>query len=390
MTSRTNPLGLVDPRRESAKRFAATTTAPLHPMCAGYGQFFSLKNPDKRTYLTEYPTFSYADILAHVYNPITDTPKENGPWIIPSSYNQRTGDMDARGKRGQTKYGKFWLLAADIDTGNLDLATVGVAMEGVLDAGTEFLVYATRSSTSENKKWRPMVPLAAPISGEHFHYVAEAFNAALTARCGVPMDNVTSRVQQYLYLPNKGEHYDVLHQLGNPWGHGKHFSTILEIAAELKAEDELKKEELKQQREMKRLSVVGLEGASAIDAFNDAVSVEHMLDACGFVPRHNGSEWHHPELQETKSYGTRLDDDGEGWVTASGSVTDFMGRKNGDAFDLFTAFVCGGDLKLAVQQCREQFGLNDKLTEQTRKVVRHMFPLGGFFCDGQFWKLRIR
>ena len=154
----------------------------------GLGQRFTRKgNP--------YPTINRSQIEALVESPHSRE-KTDALWFIPSSYS---GGW-ARTHLVQQELGKFWWLTADIDAGSPSLDTVVGSVEAVL-GDVHMMVYSSSGATSENLKWRVLVPLSEPFNPYQWADVQTAFFNELK-REGVTVDEVLKRVGQLVYLPN--------------------------------------------------------------------------------------------------------------------------------------------------------------------------------------------
>ena len=97
-------------------------------------------------------------------------PKESAAWFIRSTF----AAADARTNAVQKAHGSFWWLAADIDEGDLSIGQVAAAFDAVVP-GTWRLVYASRSATPDDRRWRVLLPLASPVAGVDYEDTAAAF-----------------------------------------------------------------------------------------------------------------------------------------------------------------------------------------------------------------------
>lgn len=111
---------------------------------------------------TAYGTISPARIAALTKNP-PSVDKLEGLWFLPSSYHAH----DARQHEAQRIHGEFHLLVLDIDTGDLPLDDLKEALKKVIGSAT-YLIYATKSSSNGNRKWRVLVPVDTPIKGQAY------------------------------------------------------------------------------------------------------------------------------------------------------------------------------------------------------------------------------
>lgn len=232
-------------------------------------------------------------------------------------------------------------------------------------AGCEFLVYTSRShgevrteddvcpttghvdkAGTVKRKYRIIFPHITELPW----YAYEAFASALVSLAyehGLILDPVATRPTQLCYLPNQGPEYFYYHAQGDgriwlspdsndhDWWYNSAMASY-------------------QAKEAQRLSVVAKEetSRSPVAAFCRKHSAAEMLQTFGFET-YDGENWHHPS-QSTRSFGTKVDDDGRGWVTASGSVEDMLGgKKNGDAYDVYIHLQCGGNYDAGLTYARE-------------------------------------
>ena len=151
-----------------------------------------------------YDTIDPAGIVRLLKNP-PSVPKDNAQWFIPSSYY----DFDARSHAAQREHGTFWWLILDVDDNDLALGEIEAALTSVVP-GCRQLIYATRSSMPDGRRWRALVPLDEPVAGADYHDTADAFFDLLeeaTAGALIPCRGL-DRAAQLVYLPNRGEHYE--------------------------------------------------------------------------------------------------------------------------------------------------------------------------------------
>lgn len=339
------------------------------PMCAGQGKYFSLSAPEKHPEMDGYHTLTWKQIVWYASNP-QNVDKHSSWWVLPSGYAGR----DARLKFAQESNGKFWMFSADIDKGNLSLAAVVAGMQQVLDAGTEFLVFATKSSTDAGKKWRAFVPFGRYVPSDYFHHLAGTFNEALGIALGVAMDPVTERIQQYLYIPNRGQHYEAQHVAGAPWGATAVVERGLALAeiAQKRTESDPERNSVTVGRRKERAK----ERGRYLTLFNQRHPAAELLARYGFTEGTSTSQslWHY-EGQSTKSYATRVMDDGD-WRTSSGTVEAAVARKGGDSFDLFVAFECGGNREAAFAAWCSQ------VQAEAKELLKRCPWTAGFTVDG--------
>lgn len=349
-----------------------STQGRYPPLCAGTRKYFSLTKPTNQTEMTGYYTVDWPGIVWRAQNP-ENTDKENGFWVLPSTYTQR----DARLKYTQGEHGQFWILNADVDQGNLDLATVVGGVRQLLDPGTEFLVFATKNSGrvypekgyDGEKRWRVMVPTGGAVPGHAYHHLAGVFNEALALVLNVEMDPVTERVNQYLFLANQGVHYEYHVEPGVPWGVAP--STVLAVAMTNKARERIANDPRRNNavRERKR------QRGRYLELFAQRYPLGVLLARYGFTEQPDSNNWHY-EGQSTNSYATSIMYD-DTWATSSGTVEAITGRRRGDAFDLFVAFEGGGDWNACFKRwCAV-------VNAEAAEALKHFPFIKGFTCDGE-------
>jgi P4 family phage/plasmid primase-like protien len=305
-----------------------------------------------------YETITGGQIVAMVRNP-PSVPKEQAQWFLPSDYH----DADARSHDAQRTHGAFSWLVADIDTGNPSLEAVRAAVEAVVGAASR-LIYSSRSAKPDNRKWRVLIPLDAPISGEDYPEIANAFFDLLEAE-GLICDRTLSRPGQLIYLPNRGEHYQFeVHQAGRLKMGPDHPITR-------RAEDERQRREAverealaRRDRQAKeRAARIDVGGETPVDHFNANHTVEQLLGRYSYTQLRGSNDWRSP-MQTSGSYATR--NGGDYWISLSGSdaaagigAESKSGHRFGDAFDLFVHFEHGGDFDAAVKDYAREAGLSD-------------------------------
>ena len=347
---------------------AAPAISSTVEMITGWGQFDShaeiLSNGEKNTRPTAgkpYSAITGKEIVAMVQNP-PSVPKAEAQWMIPSSYRE----SDGRTFEVQAEQGEFWSLPLDEDGNtfnNLSLADIEAAVLAACGPVTR-LIYSTRSSTAEKRKWRALIPLMRPISGADYSDTVAAFNARLIEASGgvlIP-DPVLERPGQLIFLPNRGEFYEFAALKGDRLeltpDHPiiKHRDRIRAERAAIEAAARKKRQE----RMIKALADPS-GSASIIEAFNTANTVADMMERHGYVMSRNGRDWRSPN----SSSGTyAVKDFGHCWFSFSGSDDAagigqrHAGGRVGDAFDLFTYYEHNGDQGKAVAAYAREIGLD--------------------------------
>jgi hypothetical protein len=281
-------------------------------------------------------------------------PKDEAQWFIPSTYH----DHDARTAEAQFNHGNFGWLPIDIDDGNLDLSEVKEAICGLLP-GISVIIYSTRSSTPQDRRWRVLVPLATFPPGADYVATLRAFHElVLDQSIGtvIPCGGILNE-KQIIYLPNRGDFYEYEIIKGERLNltpdhpiiqrreknRRRDAKATAEATAEAKARGE--------KRERERLA--NQAGESPVDAFNAAHDVEDLLQRYGYTRQGSSNHWRSPQ-QTSGSFATKCD--GDHWVSLSGSDAaagignvSRSGFRYGDAFDLFVFYEHGGDFTAAVR-----------------------------------------
>ncbi len=319
-------------------------------LATGWGAYDSKKNGGK---------YDGLNVLATLLQEPTSHPKDKAPWIIPSEYRE----SDARTHQKQKANGKYWLLTADIDTGNIAFDVIKAAITDLFGKEQLVRIYSTGSATANCRKWRILIPLDRPLESERWQLWQASLNAWLIER-GITPDRVLERFGQMVYLPNvppthrgaDGEPLFYKNELsGNDlltesssqtWADWLALQTT--IANEHKrAVRDFQEERLKNPKRLK--------GDSVIDEFNREYSIDRLLNEYGYELSPNGRDWR-SKNQSNKSYATR--NHGEYWTSLSQSDTDAgLGRRCssgagcfGDAFDLFCFYEHGNDQAKAMKE----------------------------------------
>ena len=348
--------------------------------CTGFGQFDThaetLSSGEKNKSPkggTDYTGITGKEIVAMVRNPPSG-PKEKAQWFIPSTYRA----SDGRDFGVQRDKGEFWFLPLDEDgntDNNLSLDDIDGALKAVC-GDVARLVYSTRGSTKEKRKWRGLVPLAKSLSGSDYEDTVAAFNALLIeASEGVLIpDAALERPAQLIFLPNRGKHYE----------HAAHGNDRLSLAPDhpiivkreaIRAERASAEAELSNRSEARqRAALADPDGStSMIEAFNNNTTVAGELARYGYQPARNQKDWKSPN-SSSGSYAVR--DYGDFWISYSGSDAEAgIGNKTskgaciGDAFDLYVHYDHGGDRKAAIRTYAKEIGM-DHETRRAQELAK--------------------
>jgi hypothetical protein len=304
---------------------------------------------------------SWDEILRLVETP-SATEKGDAQFFIPSTYR----GFDGRYHDVQRERGSFRCLTVDIDSGNHDIDTIVDAVTATTP-GTSAVVYSSSSSKPDSRKWRVLIPLATPVSGDDFPDTELALFSLLAVH-GVSADPTLSRVGQPVYLPNvppnKRDEYGrpIFYQWRKLAGDVlvlDDTSTIVTTRDRLRFDRETEKAESARrasERRARHLAHVKATGDDfePIRHFNDSHTVAQMLAHYGFEQDPSGRPDYKSPLSSSGSYSTQ--DRGDHWVSVSAwGHTHNVGRRTasgnrcGSAFDLYVFFEHGGDVREAAR-----------------------------------------
>jgi hypothetical protein len=328
-------------------------------LCLAHGAYDSRKDDS----FAQYDSISLKEIGKLVETPQA-VEKVEADFIIPSEYR---GHM-ARSHSHQREMGEYWLLALDIDEGSPTLTEVKDAVKEVI-GNAHALLYSSAGASTDERKWRVLIPLAQCLFGEQYTKAQMALFQLMRDQ-GIICDPALSRSAQPIYLPNvPPDRRDID---GNPlFYHGvRHvgegfldaqrskiwdiveFNEQQEIIAQKKAE--LAAADRARERAQKR-EQFGTD-VDPIEVFNERHSVADMLLRYGYEQQGRSPHYRSP-YQTSGSYATK--DFGTHWVSLSSSDANAgVGMAKGgdltycfgDAFDLYAHFEHGGDMKKAVRE----------------------------------------
>lgn len=311
-------------------------------------------------------------IVAMVKDP-PSLPKEQAQWLISSTYRA----SDARSHEAQREQGEFWLLALDVDRNNLPRKVIAKALDAVCGKCC-WMIYATRSATPENRKWRALVPLMDPVSGADYAETATAFYDLLEDATGGELipDRALARPAQLVYLPNRGAFYEQqivkADRLRLSADH-----PIIRRRDENRQRRALVEAEARAWRDRRRASVPTGAG-SIVERFNADHDLETLLERYGYQRAGHSKDWRSP-YQTSGSHATRVEADH--WISLSESdAAAGLGRASksgarfGDAFDLFCHYDHGGDYRAAVRAYAEEAGLDHKSSREQAPAAEANHP----------------
>ena len=302
----------------------------------------------------DYVTITAPEIAALVLAP-QNVPKSSARWFMPSSHF----GPDARDHSVQRECGTFWWFCIDIDTQNLALTEVIDTLRVVAPDASR-LVYATRSSTADARRWRVLLPLREPLPGADYTDAALAFFDLLEdAGDGrFVADRKLALTGQIIYLPNRGAHYEQEVFRGKTL-HLTADHPVLRLRESQSAVAEAARQEARNRRATRvssNLTVAA--GATPVERFNAGHVVADLLVRYGYERLGQTDNWQSPH-QTSGAFASR--DFGDHWVSLSGSDAAIgigsasrTGARFGDAFDLFVAYEHDGNFENAVRAFGER------------------------------------
>lgn len=312
---------------------------------------------------TTYPGITWSELLAMVRTPQAKE-KAEADFFIPSTYRAH----DGRAHDAQRARGVFRMLAIDIDRGN-------PSMERVREAITEILgdvysvIYSSSGASSENRKWRVLLPMSGTISGEQYEAAQSAFFELLHLN-GIHPDGALARCGQPIYLPNVpiGRRNPDMTPAFYQHSVNTGFFLTLDDASPIVQEVDRRAEQHRLAAEQAEASRRARDAERAerrvnfpddvnpVDAFNSAYSIADIFERHQYE-RQGGSAHYRSRYQTSPSYATQ--DFGTHWVSLSGSdAAAGIGRSKslggnsycwGDAFDIFVHYEHNGDFTAAVR-----------------------------------------
>ena len=307
---------------------------------------------------SQYDGITIAEIAKLVSEPQA-TEKADAKFFIPSTYREH----DGRSHAAQRDKGEYWMLAIDVDEGDPSLTEVKTAVERVT-GNASALIYSSSGASEDNRKWRALIPLSEPISGEDY-VDAQLALFDLMQQEGITCDAALSRTGQPIYLPNVP--VDRRDQLGNPLfyhglrnrGDGLLIPTESKVWANLEfrrkneaiaaeraaAERQLRAQKREQQQK-------DFDGVDPVAEFNRSNTIADMMLRHGYEKLGRSDSYRSP-MQTSGSHATK--DFGTHWVSLSGSDRAAgIGQTSsefcwGDAFDLYCYFEHDNDMRDAVR-----------------------------------------
>jgi hypothetical protein len=307
---------------------------------------------------SQYDGITIGEIAKLVSEPQA-TEKADAKFFIPSTYREH----DGRSHAAQRDKGEYWMLAIDVDEGDPSLTEVKTAVERVT-GNASALIYSSSGASEDNRKWRALIPLSEPISGEDYVDAQLALFDLMQAE-GIACDAALSRTGQPIYLPNvpparrdnlgQPQFYHGLRNRGEGllipaeskiWANLEFRRKNEAIAAErAAAERQLRAQNRAQQQK-------DFDGVDPVAEFNRSNTISDMMLRHGYEKLGRSDSYRSP-MQTSGSHATK--DFGAHWVSLSGSDRAAgIGQASaefcwGDAFDLYCYFEHDNDMRAAVR-----------------------------------------
>ena len=324
-----------------------------------HGSLYTLKDrPDM-----VYPGISWPEIVRMVKEPQAKD-KADASFFIPSTYRQH----DGRAHQAQRDRGAFRMLALDVDQGNPHRKEVIQAVRDVL-GDVSMLVYSSSGASEDRRKWRVLLPLAVPVSGEEYE-AAQSALFYLIRQHGIIPDGALARCGQPIYLPNVpiSKRWPSLEPMFYDWEIVRGSNVFLTDASPIMQEVERREEQrriandqadrdrLKREKERAERRIQHPDDVNPVDVFNDNHTIEDLLLRYEYE-RQGASAHFKSRYQSSTSFATQ--NFVTHWVSLSGSdAAAGIGRSKsmgdnsycfGDGFDLFVHYEHNNDFTAAVR-----------------------------------------
>ena len=326
---------------------------------------------------SQYSPIKLKEIAALVDEPQA-LEKSKAAFTIPSTYREH----DGRSHAAQRERGEYWMLAIDVDEGDPSLTELRTAVDRVTGNASS-LFYSSAGATEDNRKWRALIPLSEPISGEDY-VDAQLSLFELLAAEGITADPALSRTGQPIYLPNvpPAKRDDA----GNPlFYHGARNrgdglmvpkeSTIWANLifrrknAEIAEQRAAAERQIRAQQREEKQNKFG--ESDPVAEFNRSHTIADLMVKHGYEKQGRSDSYRSP-MQTSGSHATK--DFGTHWVSLSGSdMAAGIGQTSaefcwGDAFDLYCFYEHGNDMRVAVREYAAE--LRPTPTEQREAIVQ--------------------
>jgi len=290
-------------------------------LCSGLGRYYTDKNGK------QFLCISYAAILTMVANPPT-TRKQYAQWIIAST-------LLSRSKSAQMEYGEFYLLVVDLDHNPPPINKVAEIV-ALACRGSDFLIYTSRSATKNCQKSHVLIP-TVKLTWYRW-WLAQCVLNDIFEKAGATPDRKMEDANQIFFLPNRGQHYDYIHQ------QGPEFDPVKSLHPEMLKKHQVIKadKEARVKKATSRPARPINQGRSLIDEFNATYPVEDLLIQSGYAQK--GSTFRHPN-SNTGNYSASVKN---GKVFTLSSADPLYSTYAHDAFNVFVILFHGGDRKAAL------------------------------------------
>jgi hypothetical protein len=289
-------------------------------------------------------------ILWLVNNP-QNVNKDYANWVIFS-------DLLTRSRQAQLESGRFYGCWLDLDK-NPELSAILAVLSSL---NCEYVIYSSKSSTPDYKKWRVLIPFAEPATGEEHQRVVAVINDRF-ASAGIEPDRATETCNQICYLPNKGKFYQyhVEDQLA-PLDWCIALSTELAVKVEQETQrkaDAVKSREASQHKAAQR---VQSGQTSPVDAYKFEYDLHSALIFYGY--RQFGNRYLSPNsgsgspgvtIKDNKWFSSHESDAGIGRPCNAGGTW-------GDVFDLFVYYDNNSNYSAALVTAGAMFTVDDGRT----------------------------
>jgi len=225
-------------------------------------------------------------------------------------------------------WGEMSLLWVDLDSGNLSIDEIKTKLDNL--SITSYGIYAAKSSTDEDKRWRILIEIKKYIGCDSWFDLQEALQILFNSDCSAV------RLQQIMYAPNKGQHYEYYVSTGIAIDSTP--SKLLAIINDRKA---------KRAAIYAKISITLKSRTNSntfdIQAINDTLSTDILLKKYGY--KRHGRKWISPNTSSGKA-GLIAFTDGR-WFSHHASDQSIGlpvdGGVCGDAFDLITFYEYGNN-----------------------------------------------
>lgn len=314
-------------------------------LCSGWGSYHSngqtVKNP------RPYEQITLSRIRQLVDNP-QNVDKKQAQWIIPST-------LLSRASKDQESNGEYWLLWADIDDNQKQINPVDIISNFIGHCNYE--IYATKTATENNPKFRILVPLNKSLCYVDWNIYQSILNDYLDS-CGLVADRASEKAAQLCYLPNRGEFYHTTYERS-----GNYFdpSTQTQWLGLIQSKRQSIREQAQRLEDQRKAAESPLKSSNSddlISAFNQAFSVESILIKADYAQR--GDTFRHPKSQ-SGSFSASVEDGKVHSLSSDDPLyTGGGGVGSHDAFSAFTVLFHAGDRNAALKDAGDNLKIDNE------------------------------